>query len=79
MSKKLISIVIPAYNEEECVDELASRLQQLFSVENQYEFEVLIIENGSIDKTWEKLLRISQSDSRFNILQLSIFLFLLYF
>lgn len=71
MSKKLISVIIPAYNEEECVDELAARLQNLFSVENQYEFEVLIVENGSTDRTWEKLLQISQSDSRFNVLQLS--------
>ena len=71
MSKKLISIIIPAYNEEECVDELVARLQNLFSLENQYEFEVFIIENGSTDNTWEKLHRISQSDSRFNILQLS--------
>jgi polyisoprenyl-phosphate glycosyltransferase len=71
MSKKLISVIIPAYNEEECVDELAARLQKLFSVENQYEFEVLIVENGSTDSTWEKLLQISQSDSRFNVLQLS--------
>ncbi len=60
MNKKLISIIIPAYNEEECVDELAHRLQQLFLVEKNYSFEVLIIENGSTDQTWEKLKNISE-------------------
>lgn len=69
--KKLISIVIPAYNEEDCVDELAARLQELFRVETKYEFEVLIIENGSTDLTWEKLKFIQTQDSRFKVLKLS--------
>ena len=68
---KLISVIIPAYNEEECVDELATRLKKVFAVEEKYSFEVVIIENGSIDKTWEKLMEISKQDSRFKILQLS--------
>lgn len=71
MNKKLISIVIPAYNEEECVDELAARLQKLFETEATYKFEVIIIENGSIDSTWQKLQEIAKVDSRFKILQLS--------
>ena len=71
MRKKLISIVIPAYNEEECVDELAIRLQAVMSTENNYNFEVFIVENGSIDSTWEKLKIISASDSRFKIIKLS--------
>ncbi len=68
---KLISVVIPAYNEEACVDELATRLKNVFALEKNYSFEVIIIENGSIDKTWEKLLEIARKDSRFKILQLS--------
>ena len=34
--KKLISIVIPAYNEEDCIEELASRLDSLIQKENNY-------------------------------------------
>jgi len=71
MNKKLISIIIPAYNEEACVEELALRLQNLFQVETTYNFEVFIIENGSIDSTWEKLLKIADADKRFNVIQLS--------
>jgi len=71
LSKKLISLIIPAYNEEDCVDELAKRLSQVFDAETHYDFEVVIIENGSIDSTWEKLQVISKSDSRFKILKLS--------
>ena len=68
---KLISVIIPAYNEEECVDELATRLKKVFAVEEKYLFEVVIIENGSIDNTWEKLVEVAKEDSRFKILQLS--------
>ena len=69
--KKLISIIIPAYNEEECVDELAARLKTLFVTESQYDFEAIIVENGSIDSTWEKLQKVAASDPRFKILKLS--------
>ena len=71
MSKKLISLIIPAYNEEDCVDELFSRLVGVFATEEQYNFEVVIVENGSIDSTWEKLQAIAAKDSRFKILKLS--------
>ena len=69
--KKLISIVIPAYNEEDCVDELAVRLKSLFVTEAQYDFEAIIVENGSVDSTWEKLQKIASVDSRFKILKKS--------
>ena len=71
MSKKLISLIIPAYNEEDCVDELFTRLKNIFETEPQYDFEVVIVENGSLDSTWAKLQNISGQDSRFKILKLS--------
>ena len=70
-ARKLISVVIPAYNESDCVDELARRLQGVMTVETAYDFEVIIVENGSQDDTWEKLNRIHTVDDRFKILQLS--------
>ena len=71
MSKKLISLIIPAYNEEDCVDELFNRLDAVFATEPQYDFEVVIVENGSLDSTWVKLQAIAEKDSRFKILKLS--------
>lgn len=69
--KKLVSIVIPAYNEEDCINELADRLILLFALEINYNFEVVIIENGSTDSTLDKLIEISKKDSRFKTLVLS--------
>lgn len=71
MMKKLISIVIPAYNETDCVDELARRLTLVFEKESSYDFECVIVENGSVDDTYEKLVRINSNDSRFKILRLA--------
>lgn len=69
--KKLISIVIPAYNEQDNVDELARRLQGVFAANSAYDFEAIIVENGSLDNTYEKLLAVHQQDKRFKIVQLS--------
>lgn len=69
--KKLVSVIIPAYNETDCVDELARRLSAVFDSEPKYDFECVIIENGSIDDTYEKLVKINQADSRFKILRLA--------
>ena len=69
--KKKIACIIPAYNESECVDELAKRLAVTFDSEPGYDFEAVIVENGSTDDTMEKLLLIRERDPRFKILQLS--------
>jgi polyisoprenyl-phosphate glycosyltransferase len=69
--RKTVALVIPAYNEEECVDELADRLGAMFDSEPAYEFECVIVENGSVDHTMEKLEVIAARDSRFKILQLA--------
>jgi polyisoprenyl-phosphate glycosyltransferase len=70
-AKKLISVVVPAYNESDCVDELARRLGGVFDAHPQYEFEAVIVENGSEDDTFEKLQRINARDPRFRIVQLA--------
>ncbi len=69
--KKKIAVITPAYNESECVDELAKRLAIVFDAESAYDFEAIIVENGSTDDTMEKLLAINKADPRFKILQLA--------
>lgn len=67
----LISIIVPAYNESECIDELAQRLSTVFQSEARYRWECIIVENGSDDDTWAKLLRIHAADPRFKIVRLA--------
>lgn len=71
MRKRSVDIIIPAYNEEDCINELSERLVSLFVIEKSYKFRVIIIENGSIDSTWSKIIEICKSDKRFTALKLS--------
>lgn len=68
---KRISLVIPAYNEEDCVDELGTRLAAVFDAMPDYEWEAVIVENGSDDATLSLLEDLHRRDSRFKVLQLA--------
>ncbi len=69
--KRLLSVVIPAFNEQDCVEELCARLGETLSKEDSYDFEVIVVENGSTDRTWDLLRNVSASDSRYKIIRLS--------
>ena len=69
--RKLISVVIPAFNEETNIDELSKRLAAVFDSEASYDFEAIIVENGSTDQTFERSVAAHERDSRFKVLQLS--------
>ncbi len=69
--KKMISIVIPSYNEEPGLPELKRQLQHVMDTNEAYDFEVIIVENGSWDKSFELLQKIHEEDSRFKVVQLS--------
>jgi dolichol-phosphate mannosyltransferase len=69
--KQLISVVIPAYNEEDCIDELTTRLDLLIQKENNYVWEIFIVENGSTDSTWDKLKKVTAINSNFKVIKLS--------
>jgi dolichol-phosphate mannosyltransferase len=69
--KKFISIVTSAYNEENNIDELSRQLKQVFQDNPRYDFEVIFVENGSTDRTYEKMYQVHKTDSRFKIVQLS--------
>ncbi len=68
---KLISVIVPAYNESACVDELARRLGAVFDGLSAYRWEAIIVENGSLDDTYERLVAIRERDPRFKIVQLA--------
>lgn len=61
---KKISIIIPAYNEEESLPFLYERLQKLMDEIKNYEFEVLFVNDGSKDKTIEIIKELRNKDER---------------
>src|SRR5690349_6323396 len=52
--KKLITIVIPAYNEAENIFVSAVRIKQVFVAIN-YDYDIIIVDDGSADDTLEKI------------------------
>ena len=61
---KKISIIIPAYNEEESLPILYERLSKLMGNMKSYEFEILFINDGSKDKTIEIIKSMREKDNR---------------
>ena len=68
---KKVSIIIPAYNEEETLPLLYERLKKLMDSINNYEFEILFINDGSKDKTLEIIKMLRAQDKRINYVNLS--------
>ena len=68
---KSVSVIIPAYNEEACVRELVSRLSKVMDAESAYTWDLLIIENGSVDRTLEELTKARSLEPRLRIMKLS--------
>jgi len=69
--RRSIDVVVPAYNEEDCLEELARRLTRLFDLESAYDWRAIIVENGSGDRTWDILRVIASNDTRFTVVRLS--------
>lgn len=69
--KKLVTILAPAYNEEEVLPLLFERLVKIMNQEKNYDFEVLIVNDGSKDSTLEIAQGLRKKDNRFNYLNLS--------
>lgn len=65
-----LSIVIPIYNEQDIIPELHRRLTAVIDKIDE-NTEVILIDDGSNDKSYEKMLKINQLDSRYKILRLA--------
>ena len=68
---KKISIIIPAYNEEESLPFLYERLEKLMDSITNYEFEILFINDGSKDNTLNLIKEYREKDSRISYVDFS--------
>jgi glycosyltransferase involved in cell wall biosynthesis len=72
MSKRRkISILIPAYNEQDVLRHLYERLNKLAGETTGYEFEFLFVNDGSCDKTLEIIKSFAEQDHRISYVNLS--------
>lgn len=70
-NKKLVTILVPAYNEEAVLSMLYDRLKSLMDANTAYNFEVLLVNDGSKDKTFSIMQELRAKDKRINYLNLS--------
>lgn len=56
-----ISIVVPVYNSENCLEQLS---QQISAALQQINYELILVNDKSKDKSWEKIVTLSQADCR---------------
>ena len=73
---KTLYIVIPMFNEEEVIDETTKRLRIKVNdlIKNKIiskDSKVLYVNDGSKDKTWEKIMQINKEDKLFTGISLS--------
>lgn len=58
---KDLSIIIPLYNEKESLPELVSWIKRVME-ENGFNYEVIMVDDGSDDGSWEEILRIGKEN-----------------
>ena len=68
---KKVSLIIPCYNEEQALPIFAGELDKVRQELRQYDFEVLMVNDGSSDKTLETMKKISEEYDYFKYLSFS--------
>ena len=68
MENKKVSLVVPMYYEEKVVNECYKRLTEVLKKLENYDYEIIFINDGSKDKTLELLEEIAANDNKIKIL-----------
>lgn len=66
-----ISVIIPMYFEELVAEECYKRVSTVLKAINNYEYEIIFINDGSTDKTLEILESIAKNDNRVKVISFS--------
>ena len=68
---KLITIIIPCYNEEDVLPALYQQLNEVTQSIDNYKFEYLFVNDGSKDMTLDTLRVYKEQDARVRYIDLS--------
>jgi glycosyltransferase involved in cell wall biosynthesis len=66
-----LSVVLPVFNEEECITEVLQELIDVLSSENFTEFEIIPVDDGSTDKTFERIIHFARNNEKIKPIQLT--------
>ena len=72
-SKKLISIIIPSYNEEKNISLIYKAICDEWkkSLEDKYDFELIFVDDGSVDASVKEIEKIVKKDDKVKLLEFS--------
>lgn len=65
---KKISVVIPMYYEEEVVKECYSKMTEVLQKINEYDYELICVDDGSRDKTLQILEQLAVNDEKLKVI-----------
>lgn len=70
---KKISIIVPCYNEEEVIKLFDEEIHKVVidKIKNEYDYEILFVDDGSKDNTLKLLKEIKQNDEKIRIISFS--------
>lgn len=69
---KKLSIVVPCYNEEDILNAFYTELINIISqIENEYSYELIFIDDGSTDKTLQKLKDFQKENKNIKLISFS--------
>lgn len=68
---KTVTIIVPCYNEESNIDLLYDRLKKLTDSLSGYDFQILLVNDGSKDNTLSKMQELHETDKTVSYLSLS--------
>lgn len=67
----LYSVVVPVYNSEHTLVELYTRLEKVFRETVCQPFELILVDDGSKDKSFQVMTELRKQDSRVKIIQMA--------
>ena len=71
MKKKLVSVVVPAFNEEAVVQLFHARISQVFAQLPHYRWEIVFVDDGSSDATLSVIEALAAHDDQVGLVALS--------
>lgn len=63
LEKETLSVIVPVFNSELILPQLIERLDKTLS-RSSYEYEILLVNDGSRDNSWNVILELTQNNSR---------------
>ena len=69
--QKIVSVLIPAFNEEDNVEKAYAAVVETFNGLPDYDFEIVFTDNHSTDRTFGLLQQIAEKDARVRVIRFS--------